>query len=169
MIERELLNLCYEYDLHESLYLLLKLVEESGPLRWDTAADYTLLKEVSGNPAALLRHLIDRGLLSGPARGQKIQTAPFALTDQGRELLGKIERGLHTPAWLSEHKVKALERLNRPHPVAWSVMKAEGIRRVTLRSLVDNGYICISGPGWEITDLGREALAEWSAQIGEAA
>lgn len=181
MIEHKTLILCYEYDLSEPHYLLLKLIEASGPLRWDTAADYARLKEVSGNPAALLRHLVDRGLLSGPARGEKIQAAPFGLTDEGRDLLGRIERGLHTPVWLSEHKVKALEVLSRGR-LSLPGKVRERIKQVTLNSLIEAGYVeverldsmddagcvCVGYSDWVITDLGWEALGEWAAQNGEA-
>lgn len=113
-----------------------------------------------------LRSLVGRGLLLGPDTGQAIKARPFSLSEAGRELVGKIERGLHTPAWLSEYKVKALECLDKPHPVAWSVLKEEGIRKVTLGSLTKAGYLT-NGLGWEITDLGREALTEWKQANGQ--
>lgn len=163
MIARKIMNLLWEYQLHEAHWLILKLVE-AGPVRWDTASSYMRLKEISGQPAHLLRHLVERELLTGPVRGEVIRARPFELSELGREVLGKIERGLHRPEWLSEHKVRALEWLAGGQGNLVAVMKPRRLSLNTLRSLQSNGYInsCDDERLWEISDLGKEALREWS-------
>lgn len=156
--ERE--TLFFEYGLNVTQGEMMLLVAAEGLLWWGNFEQLKKAKTVSGQAGMTLRSLVGRGLLLGPDTGQAIKARPFSLSEAGRELVGKVERGLHTPGWLTEHKVKALECLDKPHPVAWSVLKDEGIRKGTLGSLTKSGYLT-NGLGWEITDLGREALAEW--------
>jgi hypothetical protein len=156
-----LLKLAFEYGLNEVHFGLLKLIEKSQIVHWDSE-EYLKMRKLSGQPAVSLRKLVDMGLLCGPARGEPINSKPFELSEQGRSVIEKIERGLHKPEWLSEYRVKTLQVLDRANGVAWSVLKAEGIQKITLLSLDRAGYVVWRDPFTEITELGREALREWS-------
>ncbi|MCL4296407.1 MAG: hypothetical protein KJ077_11795 [Anaerolineae bacterium] len=150
----------YEYGLNVPQYKILKFVAIAGEVHYPDDR----LNQFSGAPANQLRHLAcDLALLDGPPRGKPIRSQPFTVTEKGRELLAKIDRGLHTPAWLSEHKVKALQVLPASgvrSPVA--DLKKQGVRRVTLGSLAAAGYIgCIADTWYYLRPLGQEALAEW--------
>lgn len=153
-------TIIYEYGLNVPQYKILKFVSLAGEVHYPD----NRLNQFSGQPANQLRHLAcDLALLDGPPRGKPIRSQPFTVTDAGRELLAKIDRGLHTPAWLSEHKVKALQALPANGvrcPVA--DLKRQGIRRVTLGSLATAGYIGNIADNWYyLRPLGQESLAEW--------
>ncbi|MCL4295744.1 MAG: hypothetical protein KJ077_08455 [Anaerolineae bacterium] len=166
-MNRERETLFFEYGLNVTQGQMILLVAAEGLLWWGNLEQLKKARAISGQAGMTLLSLARRGLLLGPDPGQAIKARPFSLSEAGRDLVGKVERGLHTPAWLSEHKVKALECLDKPHPVAWSVLKDKGVRKVTLGSLTKAGYLT-NGLGWEITDLGREALAEWRQANGQA-
>lgn len=153
-------TIIYEYGLNVPQYKILKFVALAGEVHYPDDR----LDPYSGQPANQLRHLAcDLALLDGPPRGKSIRSQPFTPTDAGRELLAKIDRGLHAPAWLSEHKIKALQAL----PASGvrcevSGLKKQGIRRVTLGSLAAAGYIgCIADTWYYLRPLGQEALVEW--------
>lgn len=146
-------TLLLEYDLNFVQYQMLALLSDTGPLTWPD----TRFNAVSGQPGQSLRKLVDRGLLVGPARRQKINAAPFALSEQGETVLGNVRRGLHKTSWLSLHKWAALARLAEgPLPED----EREGHKLVTLRSLVENGYVDFDNVQYTLTGLGREAWLE---------
>lgn len=146
-------TLLFEYGLNFIQYQMLALLAENGPITWPDPR----FKAVSGQPGQSLRKLVDRGLLTGPTRQQKIKDCPFALNEQGATVLNKVQRGLHLVSWLSPHKWAAMARLSEgPLPVD----DREGIKLVTLRSLVENGYVGFDGYQYTMSALGREAWAE---------
>lgn len=150
-----------EYGLNEVTFKLLKLASKSD-IQWNGPG----LRAISGQPANSLRKLVDRGLLTGPARQEKIAARPFALTDAGRDTLARIERGLHRNEWMSAGKVKVLELLENDFYFEPQLLK-KGANMMSLLSVRDAGYTT-STPGviW-ITDLGREALSQWRAEVIE--
>lgn len=79
-----------EYGLNPTTYRLLKLASKSA-IAWNGPG----LRAITTQPAPGLRKLVERGLLDGPGRTEKIAVRPFALTDAGRDTLARIERGLH--------------------------------------------------------------------------
>lgn len=151
----------YEYGLNVPQYQTLKFVSIAGEVHYPDDR----LDPFSGQPANQLRHLTsDLTLLDGPPRGKSIRSKPFVVTDKGRALLDKIDRGLHTPAWLSEHKVKALLALPAyGERVQEADLKRKGIRQVTLTSLVSAGYVGCIIDGYWLRELGQEALREYEA------
>ncbi|MCL4300739.1 MAG: hypothetical protein KJ077_33690 [Anaerolineae bacterium] len=153
-------TIIYEYGLNVPQYKILKFVAIAGEVHYPDDR----LNPFSGQPANQLRHLAcDLTLLDGPTRGKPIRSQPFTVTGAGRELLAKIDRGLHTPAWLSEHKVKALLALPASgERVPFTELKKQGVRRVTLGSLAAASYIGNIADTWYyLRPLGQEALAEW--------
>jgi hypothetical protein len=78
-----------EYGLNPLTYRLLRLASKSD-IEWNGPG----LRAITTQPANGLRKLVERGLLSGPGRTEKINCRPFALTDAGRDTLARIERGL---------------------------------------------------------------------------
>ena len=140
-----------EYGLTEYTYDALKACEH--PTYWK--------QDRLTHSIASLYNLRDRGLLSGPLTG-KPYSEPFHLTDAGRDLLSRVERGLHKPEWLSEHKARALEWLAERTGYDVSLMRPQGISLTTLRSLEKNGYLESQNETlWRITDVGLEAWAVW--------
>jgi len=109
-----------------------------------------------------LYKLIDRGLLTGPQRGQA-NSVPFELSPAGKDLLAKIHRGLHHPKWLSETKLAVLMTLNDAPYCSRRKLLDWGGTGATLNALQKAGYIYqpLGVLDYAITDLGREALAEW--------
>lgn len=141
-----------EYGLTEYLYDVLKLCQT--PQFWGRREDR--LRHSSQS----LYKLCERGWLDGPPKGE-IYSQPFVLSETGRELLARLDRGLHKPEWLNKHRARALHWLywgpthnNRRKDFATSL--------TTLRSLERAGYIRLDDGQWRITDLGREAWAEKS-------
>jgi len=109
-----------------------------------------------------MRKLVHRGLLIGPAQSEDINTRPFVATQSGYNLLGRIERGLHTPGWLSASRVRALKWLSSNDGRGIDMLRPRGISMITMRALRKAGYISTADEAtWRITDLGREAWAEW--------
>jgi ParB-like chromosome segregation protein Spo0J len=111
-----------------------------------------------------LYKLADDGLLTGPKRG-KPHSVPFELTPQGHDLLARIERGLHLPAWLSRTRAQALQALAGDGPLTDRDL-LDRSHRMSILSLRDAHYITeFSGPDsgkcWQITGLGLEALSEY--------
>lgn len=141
-----------EYGLSEYLYDALKACTD--PTYWKTG-DLT-------HSIALLYKLRDRGLLTGPKTG-KPYSIPFHLTKAGRDLLSRVERGLHKPEWLSEHQVRALDWLSNSTIPAYSthLLSFYKIRLVTIRSLLNAGYVSTDGIEYSLTPLGREAWQEY--------
>lgn len=152
-------GLLNEYGLARPHFKLLWLVS-LGPVSWPDC----MLRAISGQPAAGLRKLIRMGLLDGPAGKQPIRSKPFSLTGRGRETLGRIERGLHKPAWITEARATALGQLvHRPKDSVSLIC----VRQITLYSLERNGYIRFTHKfQWSMTDLGREAWQEYLAKDG---
>jgi hypothetical protein len=178
-----------EYGLNPTTYRLLKLAQ-GGPIEWLGPG----LKAITTQPAPGLRKLVERGLLSGPARTEKVNCRPFEMTEKGRDVLGRIERGLHKNSWMSAGKVKLLTLLSlaacgsgeaastgpelRPELVEGAsppgtggaseqAIKAAGVSMMSVLSARDAGYVVQAESGatfWYITDLGREALSEWWAE-----
>jgi hypothetical protein len=110
-----------------------------------------------------LYKLRDRGLLSGPPTG-KPYSVPFHLTDVGRDILARIERGLHKPEWLNENRARALRVIIEVNNgfIAPHSQTVHGFGKVTLQSLVRAGYIRQdTNIQWSATTLGREAWAEY--------
>jgi hypothetical protein len=152
-------DLLAEYDLWEGAYETLTALRDGGPLAWP----HPTLDAISGNPAKALRKFVDLRLLTGPARGQKIDAAPFAITQAGLDVLRRVERGLHKPAWLTQGKLRALECLVRRGGSALRAGLAGAPDRVhpgALSALVGAGYVEAQGEAVCITDLGREAYEE---------
>lgn len=141
-----------EYGLTEYLYDVLKLCET--PTLWKTGG--------LTHSIASLYKLRDRGLLSGPPTG-KPHSVPFALSQAGRDLLSRVERGLHRPEWLTVNRVEALKTLTRQSGVLIYSPKIHGrkFNRATLDSLVKHGYLRKDFETYRLTDLGRETWAEW--------
>lgn len=142
-----------EYDLTEYLYDALKACEH--PTFWKQGE--------LRHAIHCLYKLCDRGLLSGPPKGAAY-SKPFHLTDQGRDVLARIERGLHKPEWLSEHQARCLKLLNSG---VWRNvdLRVMDVRQITIGSLAKAGYIMADNTDillarWYITDLGREAFTE---------
>ena len=142
-----------EHGINWIQYQVLAMLNQTGPVNWPDVR----FKAISGQAGQSLRTLVERGLITGPERRQKIGSVPFALSEQGTTVLGKVERGLHPVNWLSEHKWTALARL-----VEGPLSKDDrgGIKGITLHSLTENGYVAVDGDAHTLTDLGREAWAE---------
>jgi hypothetical protein len=116
------------------------------------------LDAISGNPAKALRKFVDLGLLTGPARSQKINAAPFAITPAGLEVLRRVECGLHTRTWLKRSRLQALEALARYGGSAArsTLIHNAKVRPATLDALIGAGYaeagetaVVPTEPGWE--------------------
>lgn len=109
-----------------------------------------------------LYKLIDRGLLTGPKRGQPY-SVPFQLTPAGKDLLGKIHRGLHHTKWLSETKLAVLMTLSDDGLCTRRKLIDCGGTAATITSLQKAGYIFqpLGNIDYALTMLGREALADW--------
>lgn len=138
-----------EYGLTLYLYDALKACKD--PTYWKTG---NLTHSITS-----LYKLRDRGLLTGPKTGQP-HFLPFHLTAAGRDLLSRVERGLHKPEWLSQHQSKALRAIAKNGFIIHSP-KAHGFSKTTLASLTRAGYLNQrSNIQWEITALGREAWQE---------
>ncbi len=147
-----------EWGLNQVTYQILNLSCE--PIDWHDAETLVRLKEISGQPAAALRKLVDRGLLDGPSRKQLITERPFEATKKGLELLDKIKRGLHHWNWLSAGKIRVLTIL-APGAQPDEELKKRKCHRMSILSLRDATYIARSDSDvWEITALGLEALQE---------
>jgi hypothetical protein len=153
-----------EYGLNEVTYrLLVKVAAHPEPLPWRLVKMTAGHERVTGNPAPALRKLVDRNLLSGPRRGEDIRNESFAATQAGFDLVARIARGLHRPEWLSQSRLRALRYLSSGVACDTDILRPRGIRLPTLQALERAGYV--QGPTvWRITDLGREAWAEWQAQ-----
>jgi hypothetical protein len=148
-----------EYGLWDGAYDTLVALRDGGPLTWP----HPTLDAISGNPAKALRKFVDSGLLTGPARDQKINAAPFAITQVGQDVLRRVERGLHSPTWLSHGKLHALECLVQHGGSASrsTLTKApDKVHSGSLNALVGAGYVEAQGETVCITDLGREAYEE---------
>lgn len=78
-----------EYGLNPLTYRLLRLASKSA-IQWNGPG----LRAITTQPANGLRKLVERGLLDGPAKTEKIAARPFELTAAGRDTLARIERGL---------------------------------------------------------------------------
>lgn len=152
-----------EYGLNQTTYRLLDLAR-SMTISWASPDHHKALKKISGNPAASIRKLIDRKLLTGPARGEKIHSRLIGLTATGLDTLERIERGLHRPDWISEARARVLGRMVETSGLLLrSDYAKDGISLTTLRSLAQHGYIeRVTNIQWKITDLGREAWAEYN-------
>lgn len=155
MITNALLD---EYGLNSVSYLMLALIRQHSQMSWSKLGHLTLFKRISGQPAATLRKLVDRGLITGPARSRPIRSAPFAIAPRGEEILAKIERGLHRSDWLSAGKLAALELLATGFQTDRDLLDAS--HRMSIISLKDAGYIQRNGEMWHATPLGLEALRE---------
>lgn len=142
-----------EYGLTEYLYDALKACEQ--PTYWKQG-------QLTHSIASLYK-LRDRGLLKGPKTGQPY-FLPFHLTEAGRDLLGRVERGLHKPEWLSEHQAKALGVLASRRSLLHNDRKIFSLTKGTLDSLIRAGYVSDGGLDYAITALGREAWQEWRDQ-----
>ena len=138
-----------EYGLSEYLYDALKACEQ--PTYWKQG---NLTHSITS-----LYKLRDRGLLKGPKTGQP-HFLPFHLTAAGRDLLSRVERGLHKPEWLSEHQANALQFLALHPKLALVDRRFYRIKLITLNSLERAGYISSGGIDCVITALGREAWQE---------
>jgi DNA-binding PadR family transcriptional regulator len=156
-------DLLAEYGLWDGAYDTLVALRDGGPLTWP----HPTLDATSGNPAKALRKFVDLGLLTGPARGQKIDAALFAITRAGLDVLRRVERGLHSPTWLTQSKLRALECLVRRGGSALrsALTKApDKVHSGALSVLIGAGYVeARDAPEGEIvciTDLGREAYEE---------
>lgn len=145
-----------EYGLTEYLYDALKACD--SPTYWKQGG---LTQSI-----ACLYKLRDRGLLGGPPTG-KPYSQPFHLTNAGRDLLARIERGLHKPEWLSEHKARALRVIIEKNNGSIVHSPAiHGFSKTTLESLARAGYVrAVTNVQWDITALGREAWAEWKCKM----
>lgn len=156
-------SLIDEYGLNEVTYKLLKLAEGS-PITWGGPG----LKAITGQPANSLRKLVDRGLLTGPARDEKISARPFALTAAGRDTLARIERGLHRNVWMSAGKLKVLELLEGGGALSQRELMDAGANTMSMLSVIDAGYISQRrARDWYyygITEVGREALTQWRSE-----
>ena len=92
----------------------------------------------------------------------------FALTATGLDVLQKVDRGLHRPAWMSESKANALRRLVDGVCMRQILFKKYGISGSTITSLLKAGYITHphgSTNDLAVTDLGREALRDYEEDI----
>lgn len=139
-----------EYGLSEYLYDALRACEQ--PTHWK--------QNGLTHSIASLYKLRDRGLLKGPKTGQPY-SLPFHLTEAGRDLLSRVERGLHKPEWLSEHQAKALQTIVKNKGSIIHSPKTHGFSKTTLQSLTRAGYLVQkTNIHWEITALGREAWQE---------
>jgi hypothetical protein len=78
-----------EYGLNPTTFRLLKLASKSA-IEWNGPG----LRAITTQPAPGLRKLVERGLLDGPARTEKVNCRPFSLTEEGRDVLARIERGV---------------------------------------------------------------------------
>lgn len=167
-MDRDKINLIFEYGLNETQYRVLCLLqEEQGLIWWTNGYHQKQLKKISGQPGQTLRKLVDWGILEGPARGELIGVKAFRLTDKARDLLARVGRGLHTPEWMSEHKLAALETaVDQPCGISLATKKGLGIKLVTLHSLEKAGYLVRQNGVWLATELGREAMNEWRLQNG---
>jgi hypothetical protein len=148
-------SLLTEYKLTERTYGILVRCR-SGPIWWRE------LKRDSGAPPSA-RLLARRGLLDGPVSNENIDSRPFNLSQAGRELLDRIERGLHAPAWLSPGRGSVLVILAAGYRTETELVAA-GLARASIYSLARAGYIRPNGDDdttWHITALGLEALNEW--------
>lgn len=144
-------QILYEYGLTKYHYGALKACED--PTFWKTGS--------LTHSIASLYKLRDRGLLTGPPTG-KPYSIPFHLTAAGRDLLARVERGLHKPEWLSEHQAKALQTIVKNNGTLIHSPKIHGFSKTTLASLTRAGYLNQrTNVQWNITDLGREAETEW--------
>lgn len=157
------LNLLDEYGLNQTTYRLLSLAR-GGPLSWASPDHHARLKQISGTPAASIRKLIDRKLLTGPARGEKIHSRLIGLTATGLDTLERIERGLHRPDWISEARSRVLARMvSNEGDLFRAAHTNDGLNLTTLRSLAKHGYIeQVTSIYWRITPLGREAWTEYN-------
>lgn len=148
------LTLLNEYGLTDYHYDALKICE--NPTTWK--------QDLLDHSITVLCKLRDRGLLSGPETGQPY-SKPFELTQKGRELVNKIERGIHHPKWLTEPKLTVLVRLADGACLRRILVQLHGATGPTLIALERARYIYRpQGDGAEyfaLTDLGREALADW--------
>lgn len=153
-----------EYGLNEVTWrLLVKIAAHPEPMTWTLIKRISKTEHITGNPAQSLRKLIDRGLLTGPARHEDLITRPMAATQPAYDLIKRIERGLHPPEWITASRVVALDLLRRSGPLPiQELVKQHHIRQITLSSLAEHGYLELSNDYYyHITDLGREALAEY--------
>jgi hypothetical protein len=78
-----------EYGLNPVTFRLLRLASQIY-IYW--SQHHEDLKEISGQPANSLRKLVDRSLLVGPLRGDKITYCPFTITEMGRETLAEYRK-----------------------------------------------------------------------------
>lgn len=148
-----------EYGLSEYLYDALKACEY--PTFWKQG-DLT-------HSIACLYKLRNRGLLTGPPTGSPY-SVPFSLSPTGRDLLGRLARGLHRPEWLTFNRKNALGTLVKNGGALIYSPKNHGSKftRTTLDSLARHGYVHKDFEQWRITDLGREAWAEWQGRESTA-
>lgn len=153
-----------EYGLNEVAYRTLCLVRDAKSLFWQQPAHQQALKKISGNPAVSLHKLIDRRLLIGPPRDERIGSRPIFISDEGLNLLLRIGRGLHKVEWISPARAKVLRFMANTggalHRGAHDTR--HGFSLTTLRSLEKNGYIESGGVDrWHLTALGKEAWIEY--------
>lgn len=141
-----------EYGLSEYLYDALKACEH--PTFWKQAG--------LTHSIASLYKLRDRGLLTGPKTG-KPYSVPFALSDAGRDILARIQRGLHRPEWITLARANALQTVVKNKGLLHYSPKIYGRKfsRATLDSLVQHGYLRQESELYRLNDLGREAWQEY--------
>jgi len=154
------IQLLDEYGLNAVSHAALVTVRDHGPIGWD---DPRLREGIpSLRPAPTLRKLVDRGLVIGPARNESIRARPFAITEAGRDVLARIERGLRTPRWLGRAKLAALRTLARRGPTPRPCLtRVEKVASASLDALLRAGYLTQDDDQViHLTDLGREALTE---------
>lgn len=159
------LALLDEYGLNQVTYRLLVMVAAAlSPLSWGRIKSDAAHEKITGNPAQSLRKLIDRGLLTGPGRNEDINAHPFATTPQGHKLITRLHLGLHRPEWLTVNRLAALQTLaarNNGAIVYSPKIYGRKFSKTTLKTLHRHGYVCRDFEQWRITDLGRQALAEY--------
>jgi hypothetical protein len=156
-----------EYGLNEVNWRLLALVAAAAsPLKWKEIKPIAAYYKITGNPAPSLHKLVDRGLLSGPARTEHIMSSPFQATGQGHTILAKIERGLHRPMWLSAARLKVLNILKEGYQAERDLLHQHKCHPRAILSLSDANYIYQPDgtDTWHITALGSEAWAEYQQQ-----
>jgi DNA-binding PadR family transcriptional regulator len=145
------LTLLNEYALTDYHYDILMICEH--PTFWKQGS---LIHSIQ-----TLYKLRDRGLLSGPETRSPYDK-PFELTAEGRQLVNKIERGIHHPKWLSGPKLAVLKRLADGTYLRKTLVQIHGATGPTLIALERARYIYRPvADHFALTDLGREALADW--------
>lgn len=157
-----------EYGLNAVTYQFLALVHQAAhPFDWFLLKHVARTEKITGNPAPALRKLVDRGLITGPARSEGISARRFGPTDQGEIIFSRIRRGLHRWEWITPARAEALKTLIRQRGSLLYSQKIYGSKfsRPTLDSLVKHGYVRKDFEMYRLTDLGREAWAEYLVTV----